>query len=153
MSQTYRIKPAEVDKKWVLIDAEGVVVGRLAAIVADRLRGKHKPSYTPHVDCGDNIIIINAAKVKLTGNKFTDNLFHWHTGFPGGIRNRTPKETIEGKHPERVLEKAIQRMMPHGPLAKQIFSNLRVYGGAEHPHMAQNPEVLDVAALNPKNKR
>jgi large subunit ribosomal protein L13 len=118
-----------------------------------RLRGKHKPTYTPHIDCGDNIIVINAAKVKLTGNKYTDSLFHWHTGFPGGIRSRTPKQTIEGKYPERVLEKAIQRMMPHGPLAKKIFSNLRVYPGAEHPHAAQNPETLDVSALNPKNKR
>ncbi|MCG6857669.1 MAG: 50S ribosomal protein L13 [Salaquimonas sp.] len=150
---TFSQKPAEVVKKWVLIDAEDVVLGRLAAIVANRLRGKHKPSFTPHVDDGDNVVIINAGKVKLTGNKYANKKYYWHTGYPGGIKERTARAILEGRFPERVVQKAIQRMMPEGPLARRQLKNLRVYSGAEHPHEAQQPEVLDVATMNPKNKR
>lgn len=151
--KTYAAKPAEVEKKWVLVDAQDVVLGRLASVVAMRLRGKHKPSFSPHVDCGDNVIVINAEKVRLTGNKREGDIFYWHTGYPGGIKQRSKGQILEGKHPERVVEKAVERMLPKGPLANQIFSNLRVYPGAEHPHEAQQPEVLDVAGMNPKNKR
>ena len=150
---TFSQKPADVQKKWVLIDAEGVVLGRLAALVASRLRGKHKPTFTPHVDDGDNVIIINADKVKLTGRKYTDKKYYWHTGHPGGIKERTARQIIEGRFPERVVQKAVQRMLPEGPLARQQLRNLRVYAGADHPHEAQSPEVLDVAAMNSKNKR
>ena len=150
---TFSQKPADVQKKWVLIDAEGVVLGRLAALVASRLRGKHKPTFTPHVDDGDNVIIINADKVKLTGRKYTDKKYYWHTGHPGGIKERTADELLEGRFPERVLEKAVERMIPRGPLGRRQMKNLRVYAGTEHPHEAQQPEVLDVAALNSKNKK
>ena len=150
---TFSQKPADVQKKWVLIDAEGVVLGRLAALVASRLRGKHKPTFTPHVDDGDNVIIINADKVKLTGRKYTDKKYYWHTGHPGGIKERTARQIIEGRFPERVVQNAVQRMLPEGPLARQQLRNLRVYAGADHPHEAQSPEVLDVAAMNSKNKR
>jgi large subunit ribosomal protein L13 len=149
--QTYSAKASEIQKKWILIDAEGLVVGRLATIVATHLRGKHKPSYTPHMDCGDNVIIINAGKVLLTGNKLTDKVYHWHTGYIGGIKERTPGEYLTGKKPERVVEKAIQRMLPRGPLGKHQMANLRVYAGPDHPHAAQQPEMLDIAAMNPKN--
>lgn len=152
--KTYNIKPAEVEKKWLLIDAEGVTLGRLASLIAMRLRGKNKPTYTPHVDCGDNVIVINADKVRITGKKKKFDIFYWHTGFPGGIKGRSKGQILEGKHPERVLEKAVERMMPKdSPLARKQMSNLRVYAGTDHPHEAQQPEVLDVAALNPKNKR
>lgn len=151
--KTYNIKPAEVEKKWILIDAEGLVVGRLAAFVATRLRGKHSPHYTPHVDCGDNVIIINAEKVSFTGNKLSDKKYYWHTGYPGGIKDRTAGDILEGKFPERVVMKAVQRMLPSGPLANQQLSNLRVYVGPDHPHEAQQPEKIDVAALNTKNTR
>lgn len=151
--KTYSAKPSDVEKKWILIDAEGLILGRLATIVAMRLRGKHKPIFTPHIDTGDNVIIINAEKVKLTGKKLGQDIFYWHTGHPGGIKERTQGEILSGKHPERVIEKAVQRMLPHGPLGRKVFGNLRVYAGAEHPHTAQNPEVLDVASMNPKNKR
>lgn len=151
--KTYSIKPADVSKKWIIINAEGLVLGRLASIVANRLRGKHKPTYTPHVDCGDNIIIINAEKVKLTGNKREDKVYYRHTGYPGGIKERTAGKVLDGKHPERVISKAIERMVPRGPLGRQQMSNLRVYAGLDHPHVAQQPEILDVAALNAKNAR
>jgi len=150
---TISTKPADVVKKWILIDAEGLVVGRLASIVANRLRGKHKASFTPHVDDGDNVIIINAEKVVLTGAKYTDKRYYWHTGYVGGIKERSPRQIIEGKFPERVLEKAIERMIPEGPLGRRQLKNLRVYGGSVHPHEAQQPETLDVGALNAKNKR
>jgi large subunit ribosomal protein L13 len=151
--KTYSAKPSDITKKWVLIDADGVVLGRLASIVAYRLRGKHKPTFTPHMDCGDNVIIINAEKVKLTGRKLTDQLFYWHTGYAGGIKERSPQKTFEGNHPEAVVEKAIERMVPRGPLGRQQMSNLRVYPGPNHPHAGQEPVVLDVGAMNPKNKR
>ena len=151
--KTYSAKPADIEKKWILIDAEGLVVGRLAAIVATRLRGKHKPTYTPHMDCGDNVVVINAEKAVLTGNKLDQKKYYWHTGYPGGIKERTARKVIEGRFPERVVEKAIERMVPRGPLGRQQLKNLRVYAGDEHPHAAQQPEVLDIAALNPKNQR
>jgi large subunit ribosomal protein L13 len=151
--KTYSAKPSEVERKWLLIDAEGVVLGRLAVIIANLLRGKHKPTYTPNIDCGDHVVVINAEKVKLTGRKLTDKRFFWHTGYPGGIKNRTMGEILDGKHPERVIEKAVQRMVPKGPLGRAQLKKLRVYPGAEHPHEAQQPQVFDVAALNPKNKR
>jgi large subunit ribosomal protein L13 len=144
--------PATVEKQWLLIDAEGLVVGRLASIVASILRGKHKPSFTPHVDCGDNVIIINADKVKFTGNKLTDKVYYKHTGYAGGIKETTPAKILEGRFPERVLEKAIERMIPRGPLGRQQMRNLRIFAGTEHPHVAQNPEVLDIASRNRKNK-
>ena len=151
--KTYVTKPAEVEKKWVLIDGTGLVVGRLASIVAKRLRGKHKPSFTPHVDDGDNIIIVNAEKVVLTGRKRQDKIYYWHTGHIGGIKQRTARQIFEGKFPERVVEKAIERMMPDGPLARRQLKNLKVYAGSAHPHEAQQPETLDIAAMNRKNVR
>ncbi|MCB1532459.1 MAG: 50S ribosomal protein L13 [Alphaproteobacteria bacterium] len=150
---TYSAKPAEVEKKWVVIDAEGVVLGRLASYVALRLRGKHKPSFTPNVDDGDNVIVINADKVHLTGNKRDGDIFYWHTGYPGGIKQRSKGQILEGKHPERVVEKAVERMLPKGPLGRKVFKNLRVYAGPEHNQEAQKPEVIDFASMNPKNKR
>ena len=151
--KTYSAKPGDVERKWFVIDAEGVVLGRLASIVAMRLRGKHKPMYTPHIDCGDHIVIINAGKVQLTGNKLADKIYYRHTGYPGGIRSTTAGKILDGKHPERVVEKAVQRMIPKGPLGRQVLRKLKVYAGAEHPHEAQQPEFLDVAAMNDKNKR
>jgi len=151
--KTYSAKPGDINKKWLIIDAEGVVLGRLASQIALRLRGKHKPSYTPHMDCGDNVIVINADKVALTGNKLRDKEYFWHTGYPGGIKSRKAGHIMSGKHPERVVLKAVERMLPRGPLARQQMSNLRVYTGTEHPHEAQSPEVLDVASMNSKNTR
>jgi large subunit ribosomal protein L13 len=151
--KTFSQKPADVVKKWVLIDAEGLVVGRLATVVANRLRGKHKPTFTPHVDDGDNVIVINADKVVFTGKKFTDKVYYWHTGHPGGVKERTARQLLEGRFPERVVEKAVERMIPRGPLGRRQMKNLRVYAGTEHPHVAQQPETLDVGALNTKNKR
>ena len=150
---TYSAKPAEVEKKWVLIDGQGLVVGRLASIIAMRLRGKHKPTYTPHVDDGDNVIVVNAEKVVLTGRKLQQKVYYHHTGFIGGIKERTAKAIFEGRFPERIVEKAVERMLPRGPLGRVQFGNLRVYPGAEHPHEAQKPEKLDVAAMNRKNVR
>ena len=151
--KTFSATPADIDKKWILIDAEGVVLGRLASIVAMRLRGKHKASFTPHMDMGDNVIIINADKVQLTGKKRTDKVHYWHTGYPGGIKSRTAGQILEGQFPERLVTKAVQRMLPGGKLSRQQLTNLRVYAGAEHPHEAQNPQVLDVKSKNPKNTR
>jgi large subunit ribosomal protein L13 len=150
---TYSAKPSEIEKKWILIDAENLVVGRLASIVAMRLRGKHLPTFTPHMDMGDNVIVINAGKVKLTGRKLDQRKFYWHTGYPGGIKDRTQRQLLEGRHPERVVENAVRRMLPGGPLSRQQLSNLRVYAGAEHPHEAQQPKPLDVGAMNTKNVR
>ncbi len=149
--KTYSAKPGEVERKWLLIDAEDLVLGRLASIVANRLRGKHKTMFTPHIDCGDHVVIINAEKVHLTGRKRTDKIRYWHTGYPGGIKSRTMDKILDGDHPERVIEKAVQRMVPKGPLGRAQLKKLRVYAGAEHPHTAQEPEVLDVASMNEKN--
>jgi large subunit ribosomal protein L13 len=151
--KTYSAKTAEVEKKWILIDAKNLVVGRLAALVALRLRGKHKPTFTPHIDMGDNVIVINAEKVVFTGRKMDQKKYYRHTGYPGGIKERVARKVIEGRFPERVLEKAVERMLPRGPLGRQQLKNLRVYAGAEHPHAAQQPQALDVAALSPKNAR
>lgn len=151
--KTFVAKAGEVDKKWIVIDADGLVVGRLAALIALRLKGKHRPIYTPHVDCGDNIIVVNAEKVVFSGRKYEDKTYYWHTGYPGGVKSRTPRQIIEGKFPERVLEKAVERMLKRGPLQRQLMRNLKVYKGPEHPHAAQNPTALDVAKLNRKNAR
>jgi large subunit ribosomal protein L13 len=151
--KTYSAKAAEVEKKWVLIDGTGLVVGRLASIVALRLRGKHKPTFTPHVDCGDNVIVVNAEKVVLTGRKVQQKVYRHHTGHIGGIKERTAKFILEGKFPQRIVEKAVERMLPRGPLGRRQLGNLRVYKGPEHPHAAQQPEPLDIAALNRKNTR
>jgi large subunit ribosomal protein L13 len=151
--KTYSARPADVQKKWLLIDAEGLVLGRLASQVAKILRGKHKPIFTPHIDCGDNVIIVNADKVHLTGNKSAAKIYYWYTGYVGGIKSRTAGQILEGAHPERVVMKAVERMVPRGPLGRQQMKNLRVYAGPGHPHEAQQPETFDVAALNPKNKR
>lgn len=151
--KTYSAKASELDKKWLVIDANGLVLGRLASVIANRLRGKHKPTYTPHMDCGDHVVVVNAEKVQLTGNKRADSVFYWHTGFPGGIKGRSKGAILDGKHPERVILKAVERMVPRGPLGRQIMSNLRVYAGPSHPHEAQQPQPLDVAAMNRKNTR
>ncbi len=149
---TYVAKPGEVNKKWVLIDANGLVVGRLAALVAIRLKGKHKAAYTPHVDTGDNVIVINAEKVVFTGNKTKDKIYYRHSGYPGGLKERRPKQLYE-KHPQRILELAVGRMLKRGPLQRKLMRNLKVYKGTEHPHAAQQPEPLDVKSLNRKNAR
>jgi len=151
--KTFSATPNDIEKSWVLIDASGLVVGRLAALIALRLRGKHKPGYTLHMDDGDNIIVINAGAVVFSGNKRADKTYYWHTGHPGGIKSRTAEKVLDGKHPERVLHKAVERMLPRGPLARQQLKNLKVYAGPEHPHEAQSPVPLDVAALNSKNAR
>lgn len=149
--KTYSAKPDEIEKKWIIIDAEGLVVGRLASIVAARLRGKHKATFTPHMDCGDNIIVINADKAVLTGRKLDQKTYYWHTNYPGGIKERTARKVMEGRFPERVVEKAVERMMPGGPLTRQQLKNLKVYAGSDHPHEAQQPEALNVGTLNRKN--
>ena len=151
--KTTSTRTEDVDKKWVLIDAEGLVVGRLATLVAMRLRGKHKPSFTPHVDDGDNVIIVNADKIVLTGRKLENKIYYHHSGFIGGIKERSAKFILEGRFPERIVEKAVERMLPRGPLGRQQMANLRVYKGAEHPHAAQSPTTIDVASMNRKNTR
>lgn len=153
MMKTYSAKPSDVERKWTLIDADGLVLGRLATIIAIRLRGKHKPMYTPNIDCGDHIVVVNAEKVRLTGRKASNERFFWHTGHPGGIKSRSMGEILSGKNPERVIVKAVERMITRSPLGRDQMRKLHVYAGPEHPHAAQQPEALDVAALNPKNKR
>ncbi len=153
LKTTLSLKPAEVQKDWVLIDADGVVLGRLASVIANRLRGKHKPQFTPHVDCGDNVVVINAARVKTTGRKADQAVLYYHTGYPGGIKGRSIRQRLESAHPERVLEKAVERMITRGPLQRRQMKHLHVYGGAAHPHDGQQPKPLDVGAMNPKNRR
>ncbi|MGC8470411.1 MAG: 50S ribosomal protein L13 [Acetobacteraceae bacterium] len=153
MKTTLSLKPAEVAKDWVLIDAEGVVLGRLASIIATRLRGKHKPTFTPHVDCGDHVVVVNADKVRLTGNKLDQAVFYYHTGYAGGIKGRTMRQRLASAHPERVIEKAVERMITRGPLMRRQMTHLHVYAGADHPHAGQTPRALDVGAMNPKNRR
>ncbi|MBM7067582.1 50S ribosomal protein L13 [Actibacterium sp. 188UL27-1] len=150
--KTFTATPADIEKKWILIDAEGIVLGRLASIVANRLRGKHKATFTPHMDMGDNVIVINADKVQLTGNKRMKPNY-WHTGYPGGIKSRTTGQILEGKHPERVVTQAVKRMLPGNKLSRHQMTNLRVYAGGEHPHEAQDPQTLDVRSMNKKNTR
>ena len=151
--KTYSAKPADIERTWHVIDAEDVVLGRLASVVAKILRGKHKPIFTPHMDCGDHVVVINAEKVKLTGRKRRDKVFHWHTGHPGGIKGQSMEERLSGRHPERVVHKAVERMISRNPLGRQQMKKLRVYAGPEHPHEAQQPQALDIGAMNPKNKR
>ena len=151
--KTFNIKPADVQKEWLVIDADGLVLGRMASLIAMRLRGKNRPTFTPNVDCGDNIVVVNAEKVRLTGNKLRDSIFYWHTGHPGGIKGRSKGAILAGKHPERVIMKAVERMVPRGPLGREIMGHLRVYAGPAHPHEAQQPQPLDVASMNPKNTR
>lgn len=152
MKTTKSVKPHEVEKKWHIVDATDLVVGRAAVVIANVLRGKHKTSFTPHVDCGDNVIVINADKVRFTGNKLLGKIYYRHTGYAGGIKGVTAGKMLEGRFPERVLEKAVERMIPRGPLGRDQMRNLRIFKGAEHPHEAQNPEVLDIAAMSRKNK-
>lgn len=149
---TFTQKPAEVEKAWVVIDADGLVPGRLASIIAHRLRGKHKPTFTPHVDDGDNVVVVNAGKVRFTSDKAEKKVYYRHTGYPGGIRSRTAREVLDGRFPERVVEKAVERMLPRGPLGRRQLSNLYVYAGPDHKHEAQQPTVLDVGSMNPKNR-
>lgn len=151
--KTYSAKPSDIDKAWIVIDADGIVLGRLATVVASRLRGKHKPQFTPHMDTGDNVIVVNAEKVQLTGRKRTAKTYYRHTGYPGGIRSTTADKVLEGKHPERVVLKAVQRMLPGNRLSRKLMTNLRVYAGPDHPHEAQKPETVNVAAMNSKNTR
>jgi large subunit ribosomal protein L13 len=153
MKTTLSLKPAEVNKGWVLIDADGLVLGRLAALIATRLRGKHKPQFTPHVDCGDNVVVVNARKVRVTGKKLEQSVFHYHTGYPGGIKDRTLRQRLESAHPERVITKAVERMITRGPLQRKQMKHLYVYADATHPHEGQQPQALDVGAMNRKNKR
>ena len=153
MKTTISLKPAEVSKDWVLIDAEGVVLGRLAVLIANRLRGKHKPQFTPHVDCGDEIVIVNAKKVRVTGRKAEQSVFYWHTGYPGGIKGASVAERLASKRPEQVIEKAVERMITRGPLQRKQMKHLHVYADAEHPHGGQAPKPLDIAAMNRKNRR
>jgi len=151
---TATLKPSEIEKKWILVDAENAVVGRLASFIAMRLRGKHRPDYTPNMDCGDHVVVINADKVKLTGRKLDQKVYQWHTGYPGGLKSRTAGKVLGGKFPERVLEKAVERMLPkESPLARRQMTHLRLYTSPEHPHEAQNPEVVDFKAANAKNVR
>jgi len=150
--KTYSARPSEVGKKWVLIDADGLIVGRLAALIAGRLRGKHKPLFTPHIDCGDNVIVVNAEKIAFTGRKRQNKTYYRHTGHPGGLKERKAHQILDGKFPEQVVELAVRRMIPGGPLKRALMRNLRVNKGSAHPHEAQAPEKLDIAALNPKNK-
>jgi large subunit ribosomal protein L13 len=150
--KTYSARPSEIERKWLVIDAEGLVLGRLAVEVADILRGKNKPIFTPHMDCGDNVVIINAEKVKLTGKKYTNKIYYRHTGHPGGIKETTPRNILEGRFPERVITLAVTRMMGRGPLSRDVLSKLHVYKGARHPHEAQKPEAYDFGAINRKNR-
>ncbi|SFS04306.1 LSU ribosomal protein L13P [Sphingomonas jatrophae] len=152
MKTTKSATPATVNKQWHLIDADGLVVGRVATIIANILRGKHKPSFTPNIDCGDNVVVINADKVRFTGRKAQQKVYYKHTGYAGGIKGVTAAKVLDGRFPERVLEKAVERMIPRGPLGRQQMRNLRIFAGTEHPHEAQSPTVLDVGALNRKNK-
>ena len=151
--KTYSAKPSEVERRWWLIDASDAVLGRLAVIAAMRLRGKHKPTYTPHIDCGDHVVVVNAEKVALTGRKRADKVYHWHTGWPGGIKSRTAEQILDGKHPERVVLKAIERMLPKGKMGRAQMRKLKVHAGSDHPHEAQQPETIDLAALSSKNTR
>ena len=151
---TASLRPADVEKKWIVIDAENAIVGRLATFIAMRLRGKHRADYTPNVDCGDNVVVINAEKVKFTGRKLDQKVYYHHTGHPGGIKERKASHILAGRFPERILEKAVERMLPkESPLARKQLTHLRIFNGAEHRHEAQNPEVIDFKSRNAKNAR
>jgi large subunit ribosomal protein L13 len=149
--RTFSLGAGQIRKNWVIIDGRNLILGRLSALVASRLRGKHKPDFTPSMDCGDYVIVVNAAAIQVTGNKLEADVFYWHTGYPGGLKQRTLKERLSGRFPERIIAKAVERMLPKGPLGRQMLRNLKVYAGESHPHAAQQPTVLDVASMNPKN--
>ncbi|MDR3179327.1 MAG: 50S ribosomal protein L13 [Holosporaceae bacterium] len=149
--RTFSLKAGQIKKNWILVDAKDLILGRLSAVVASYLRGKHKPEFTPSMDCGDFVIIINADKIKVTGNKLEDSVFYWHTGYPGGIKQRTMKECLNGRFPQRVISKSVERMLPKGPLGRKMLKNLKIYSGESHPHEAQQPKILDVASMNSKN--
>jgi large subunit ribosomal protein L13 len=153
MFKTYAAKPSEITRKWWLIDAENLVVGRLSSIIANILRGKNKAMFTPNLDCGDHVVVINADKVKLTGKKYAEKKYFWHTGYPGGIKERTARQIMEGKFPERILENSISRMISRGPLQRDVMSKLHLFSGPEHKHQAQNPQILDIASINRKNTK
>ncbi len=153
MRQTYSAKPSEIVRNWWLIDAEDLVVGRVSTIIANLLRGKHKPTFSPNLDCGDHVVVINADKIKFTGNKLADKKYYWHTGHPGGIKERTARQIMEGNFPERILENSVSRMISRGPLQRDIMVKLHIYTGSEHKHQGQNPQFLDIAAMNRKNKK
>ena len=153
MLKTYAAKPKEIERKWWIVDAQDLVVGRASSIIANILRGKHKATFTPNMDCGDHVVIINAEKIKLTGKKYAEKLYYWHTGHPGGIKDRSARESIEGKYPERILEYAVSRMISRGPLQRDIMTKLHIYKGSEHKHQGQNPQVLDIASMNRKNTK
>ena len=153
MNTTYATKPSDIERKWYVVDAQGVVLGRLSAEIAKILRCKHKPNFVPNIDCGDYVVVINADKVKLTGKKLTDKKYFKHTGWIGGIKETTPAKILAGRFPERVIVKAVERMISRNPMGRQQMTKLKVYAGENHPHTAQNPEVLDIASKNPKNKR
>ena len=148
--RTFSLRADQIKKDWVVVDAKDMILGRLSAVIASYLRGKHKPEFTPSMDCGDYVVVINADKVQVTGNKMDDHVFYWHTGYPGGIKQRTLKERLNSKFPERVISKAVERMLPKGPLGRQMLRNLKIYSGENHPHTAQQPKVLDVASMNAK---
>lgn len=153
MQKTYIAKPSDIEKKWWLIDAENLVVGRLSSIIAKLLRGKHKTTFTPNIDCGDHVVVINADKIKFTGKKYAEKLYYWHTGFPGGIKDRTARQIIEGKYPERIIEYAVSRMISRGPLQRDLMTKLHIYKGDQHKHQGQNPQIIDIASMNRKNTK
>ncbi len=138
---TWTVRPGDIERKWYIIDAKDLVLGRVATRIATVLRGKHRPQYTPHADCGDHVIVINADKIRVTGNKETAKVYHHHTGYAGGLKSITLEKQRE-KHPERILEAAVKGMMPKGPLGRSMLKKLKVYAGSEHPHAAQKPEEL-----------
>ncbi|MDR1694367.1 MAG: 50S ribosomal protein L13 [Lactobacillaceae bacterium] len=150
---THITKPTDIERKWYIVDANGVVLGRMAAEISKILRGKHKPYYTPSLDCGDYVVVINAEKVKLTGKKLADKVYYKHTGHPGGIKSTTAGKVLESAHPERVIQTAVERMITRSPMGREQMTKLKVYAGESHPHTAQNPEVLDLASRNEKNTR
>ncbi len=150
--KTYSLKKSDIKKKWLLIDAKDAVLGRLAVISANILRGKNKPEYTPNQDCGDNLIIINSDHIKLKGKKADNKIYYRHTGYPGGIKETTPNKMKENNKSNEIIKLAIKRMIPSGPLGRQQLSNCKIYKDSNHKHVAQNPQIIDLALLNRKNK-
>lgn len=151
MTKTFSLKVSDIKKDWFLFDAEGIVLGRLAAEIARLLRGKHKANFSPNLDCGDNVVVVNADKIALTGKKEDGKIYYRHTGYPGGIRSTTPAEIRNSKNPQRILLKAVSNMMPSGSLGSQQLKHLYLYVGPQHKHEAQNPEKVDFAARNRHN--